>query len=73
MGKSHFIIERANELKRLFPQVADPLVSIRVHGPRIDEERIMDKLQSLGPWSNEPLIVHFDIAPSVSNVCSMHA
>ena len=67
MGKSHFIIETANQLKRLFPDSSqNPLVSIRVHGPQIDEERIMDKLQSLEARSYEPLIVHFDIAPSVS-------
>ena len=78
MGKSLYIAEKAQELADEVG-TSDPLVTIRVHGPKIAEERIMDQLQSLqmgpmqslqslhtGPSSNEPLIVHFDIAPSVS-------
>ena len=65
MGKSLYITRKAQELAEKF-QVSDPLVTIRVHGPKIAEERIMDQLQSLGARSNDPLIVHIDISPSVS-------
>ena len=67
MGKSLYITRKAQELAEKF-QVSDPLVTIRVHGPKIAEERIMDQLQSLGTRAkpNDPLIVHIDIAPSVS-------
>ena len=69
MGKSLFITNQAQKLAKEFG-IPDPLVTIRVHGPNLAEERIMDQLQSLdnrpdnGPI--KPLIVHFDIAPSVS-------
>ena len=65
MGKSLYITERAQELANKF-RMSDSLVTVRVHGPKISEEKIMDQLQLLGARSNEPLIVHFDIPPSVS-------
>ena len=65
MGKSLYTTERAQELADKF-RMPDSLATVRVHGPKIAKERIMDQLQSLGARSNEPLIVHFDIAPSVS-------
>ena len=64
MGKSLYITRKALELAEQF-HVSDPLVTIRVHGPKIAEERIMDQLQSLGT-RDKPLIVHIDIATSVS-------
>ena len=65
MGKSLYITEKAQVLANRFG-TPHSLVTVRVHGPKIAEERIMDQLQSLGARSNDPLIVHFDIAPSVS-------
>ena len=65
MGKSLYITREAECLVDLY-NVVNPLVSIHVNGPKIAEERIMDQLQLLGARSNEPLVVHFDIAPSVS-------
>ena len=70
MGKSLYITRLAQDIAKRF-KVSDPLVTIRVHGPKIAEERIMNKLQSLGTRSNVPLIVHFDIAPSVSFICTI--
>ena len=72
MGKSLYITRRAEHLTHMY-EVADPLVSIHVNGPKIAEESIMDQLQQLeANRSNQPLVVHFDIAPSVSSMY-MHA
>ena len=65
MGKSLYVTRRAEHLMQMH-DVTDPLVSIRVNGPKIAEESIMDQLQLLETRSNQPLVVHFDIAPSVS-------
>ena len=68
MGKSLFITNQARKLAEEFG-IPDPLVTIRVHGPNLAEERIMDQLLSLNNRpdnDSKPLIVHFDIAPSVS-------
>ena len=66
MGKSLYITRQAELLMQMY-QVTDALVSIHVNGPKIDEESIMDQLQQLEvDRSNQPLVVHFDIAPSVS-------
>ena len=66
MGKSLYITRRAEHLTQIY-QVTDTLVSIHVNGPKIAEESIMDQLQQLEvDRSNQPLVVHFDIAPSVS-------
>ena len=65
MGKSLYIMRRAEELTDLC-EVSEALISIRVHGPNISEDRIMCQLQSLQVTSR-PCIVHFDISPSVSS------
>ena len=68
MGKSLYIMRRAEELTEILSKpltnVSEQLISIRVYGPQITEDRIMQQLQSLR--SHKPLIVHFDISPSVS-------
>ena len=67
MGKSLYILRLAEDLTGKY-NVTEPLTSIRVHGPSIDEDRIMDQLQSLRVQSSKTLIVHFDISPSVSSI-----
>ena len=65
MGKSLYITRRAERLMQMH-DVTDSLVSIHVNGPKIAEESIMDQLQLLEfKRPNQPLLVHFDIAPSV--------
>ena len=70
MGKSLYILRLAEELTGKY-HVIEPLTSIRVHGPNIAEDRIMDQLQSLSFRSCETLIVHFDISPSVSSMSQL--
>ena len=76
MGKSLYISRMERELKKKFKkEVKHPIrVIIPIHGPDVDLDAVMKHLQhhmtNVDPINPPAQIFHFDIAPSVSLICS---
>ena len=68
MGKSLYVKRMTNNLKKKFKTpVTYPLcVTIPVHGPNVDFDKVMESLLChANPVDPLPQIFHFDVAPSV--------
>ena len=68
MGKSLYVKRMTRNLKKkLKKKVAYPLcVTIPIHGPSVDFDKVMTSLlHHANPVNPFPQIFHFDIAPSV--------
>ena len=68
-GKSLFIENMKNELRRKYPQMSDAIIP--VHGPKVTNDSIVESLiESFGgnKERSQAIIFHLDIASSVSNI-----
>jgi len=79
MGKSLYVKRMTRKLKKKFKApVTYPLcVTIPIHGPNVDFDKVMKSLLChANPLDPFPQIFHFDVAPSVRlfyNVMFNHA